>query len=282
MKISGQISDWLRVPDTLGLLLRLMLSACFFCALPLSASTAETQLDALRLAATDNPASTQGLTRQQGDQILRELRAIRKLLQQQQATAKTRKPAPTRASIKLAQNHLALGRPDAPVTLVEFTDYQCPFCKQFHDNTFPSLVEHYIKTGKLRYISMDLPLPFHQQARPAANAARCAADQGRFWQMRQLLFANPKALDRTNLIDYAGTLSLDLASFQQCLADKRHDAEIQQDIKTAGEAGFTGTPSFVIGRNRGGQVDGMVLIGAKPLAEFENLIRRYSPTPKNR
>ena len=78
-------------------------------------------------------------------------------------------------------------------------------------------------------------------------------------------------------MNYARELSLDLAFFQQCLTDNRHDASIQQNINAARAAGFTGTPSFVIGRSREGQVDGMVLIGAKPLAEFENLIRRYSP-----
>ena len=220
-------------------------------------------------------AASAGLTRQQGDEILKELRAIRQLLQQQSAASPGKK-RPTSASIKIADELpvLSLGQTDAPVTMVEFTDYQCPYCKQFHDVTFPKLKEKYIDTGKLRYIAMDLPLSFHPQALPAANAARCAADQDKFWQMRESLFRNPRALGQQALLKYAGDLSLDTTIFSNCLQQKWHDSDIQRDIKTANAAGFTGTPSFVIGKNKGNQVNGVVLIGAKPLAEFDGHIRR--------
>jgi len=218
--------------------------------------------------------AAEGLTREQGDAILQELRSIRELLQKQQKPARPRKPTSARVSIG---DSPALGQDDAPVTMVEFTDYQCPYCKRFHDSTFKKLQEKYIDTGKLRYVSMDLPLSFHQQARPAAHAARCAAEQDSFWQMRTTLFSNPRALGKDALIGYAADLSLDTQAFQACLEDKRHEQGISRDIKIARGAGFTGTPSFVIGKNVGGQVSGAVLIGAKSLAEFENQIERHLP-----
>jgi protein-disulfide isomerase len=170
-----------------------------------------------------------------------------------------------------------LGRDDAPVTMVEFTDYQCPYCKRFHSNTFPRLKEKYIDTGKLRYVSMDLPLKFHQLARPAAVAARCAGAQDKFWQMRETLFGHSPALQKEALVSYAGDLSLDTEAFRACLDDKRNEIGINQNMQVARGAGFTGTPSFVIGRNVNGQVSGTVVIGARSLAEFEAQIQKLLP-----
>lgn len=230
-------------------------------------------------SATQKPLqlAAEGLTKEQGDAILQELRSIRELLQKQQkTTARPRKPTNARVSIGNSQS---LGQADAPVTMVEFTDYQCPYCKRFHDSTFKKIQEKYIDTGKLRYVSMDLPLSFHQQARPAAHAARCAADQDKFWQMRSTLFSNSRALGKDALVGYAADLSLDTVTFAACMEDKRHEREINRNIQVARGAGFTGTPSFVIGKNVGGQVSGAVLIGAKSLAEFESEIQRLLPKP---
>ncbi len=221
--------------------------------------------------------SSQGITRQQGDAILQELRSIRKLLQQQQAQRKGKvRKRPTSAKIKLGE-HAALGKDDAPVSMIEFTDYQCPYCKRFHDTTFPTLKEKYIDTGKLRYIAMDLPLSFHKQARIAANAALCANEQNRFWQMRTAMFKNPRKLMKEDLLGYAKELSMDVDAFAQCMAQNRYAKRIQKDINVANAAGFTGTPSFVVGKNVNGVVNGAALIGAKPLADFENQINRLLP-----
>ncbi len=273
-KVSGP--RWMLLP---------LVTFVFLFSPPLLSVTPESSSPSLQLATTSNPDSSEqqngvqvaaeGLTREQGDAILRELRSIRELLQKQQrASAKPRKPTSARVSIG---DSPSLGQTDAPVTMVEFTDYQCPYCKRFHDSTFKKLQEKYIETGKLRYVSMDLPLSFHQQARPAAHAARCAADQDRFWQMRKTLFSNSRALGKDALVGYAGDLSLDTDAFQACLEDKRHERRINRDIKIARGAGFTGTPSFVIGKNVDGQVSGAVLIGAKSLAEFESQIQRLLP-----
>jgi protein-disulfide isomerase len=247
---------------------------------PLLSVTPENQPASTVLAASTATLSglqvaSEGLTREQGDAILQELRAIRELLQKQQTAAPAQRK-PTSARVSVGDNP-TLGHDDAPVTMVEFTDYQCPYCKRFHDNTFPRLKQKYIDTGKLRYVSMDLPLRFHQQARPAAHAARCAGEQDRFWQMRETLFSNSRALQKEALVSYAGDLSLDTEAFEACLDDKRHELGINQNIQVARAAGFTGTPSFVIGKNVNGQVSGAVLIGAKSLAEFESQIERLLP-----
>jgi protein-disulfide isomerase len=222
-----------------------------------------------------------GISRQQGDAILQELRSIRKLLQQQQTTtkAKPRKRRPATAKIKLG-DHPAMGSKDAPVTMVEFTDYQCPYCKRFHDNTFPKLKQKYIDSGKLRYIAMDLPLRFHAQAKPAAGAALCAKEQNKFWPFREALFNNPRKLGRNDLLGYARNLSMNVKDFEQCIDQNRYIAAIRQSTQIANGAGFTGTPSFVIGKNVKGLVDGVALIGAKPLVEFESQIDRLLPKEK--
>ena len=124
---------------------------------------------------------------------------------------------------------------------------------------------------------MDLPLHFHQQARPAAHAARCAGEQDKFWQMRETLFNNSRKLGASDLVGYASELSLDTEAFNACMDDKRHERGINRDVQIARGAGFTGTPSFVIAKTTGKQVNGAVLIGARSLAEFENQINRLLP-----
>jgi protein-disulfide isomerase len=123
------------------------------------------------------------MTKGQADAILGELKQIRLLLQtRQNAGAPASPPSPPQASepvdIRIAADVHALGRLNAPVTMIEFTDYQCPFCRQFHRETFQALKKEFIDTGELRYVSRDLPLPMHKHALKAAEAARCAGDQG--------------------------------------------------------------------------------------------------------
>ena len=130
------------------------------------------------------------ITRQQADDILNELRQIRQLLERQGATAAEEPPAPITAKLNLAGMNM-LGSKNAPLTMVEFTDYQCPFCQRFHTTVFNDLKKNYVDTGKLRFYSRDLPLDFHSNALRAAQAARCAADQGQFWTLRDLMGANP-------------------------------------------------------------------------------------------
>ena len=162
---------------------------------------------------------------------------------------------------------------DAPLTLVEFTDYQCPFCSRFARTTFEELKRVYIDTGQLRLVSRDLPLPIHNNAMQAANAAHCAAEQDQYWEMRATMFANTDQLDRDSLIGYATDLALDAVAFRECLTSDEHGDKVLQGAADAGVAGIMGTPSFVLGRTSGDHLEGKLIVGAQPFSWFDNQIK---------
>jgi protein-disulfide isomerase len=169
----------------------------------------------------------------------------------------------------------ALGAASAPLTLVEFTDYECPLCRAFHDETFARLKTKYIETGKLRFVSRDQPLPeHHPHAMDAAHAARCAGDHGKFWEMRDALIAHSDSLSRADILEYAGRLQLDSEEFRSCLAAKKYQAEIDKDIADAVSLNLRGTPTFVLGKPSEKSIDGVVIVGALPFGVFETAIER--------
>ncbi len=160
-----------------------------------------------------------------------------------------------------SSGHPSLGAKDAPVTIVEFTDFQCPFCKA----TEATLKDLRTKYGdKIRLVHMDFPLPFHQHAMDAANAARCANDQGKFWEFRDSVFANQGKLAPADLKETAKTLGLDTTKFDACFDKATYDAQIKADQAAGEKAGVDGTPAFFI--------DGRPLTGAQPASKFEELI----------
>lgn len=164
------------------------------------------------------------------------------------------------------------GKPDAPLTLVEFSDYQCPFCARHFRETLPQIAAEYIKTGKLRYVFRDFPLDFHAQAERAAQAAQCAGDQGKYWQMHDQLFTDPRAISLDDFTVQATTIALDLDRFNTCLSEKKYAEEVKKDLKEGQQLGITGTPGFFIGRTDtiANQVKGArPLIGAQPYASFK-------------
>ena len=193
-------------------------------------------------------------------------------------------PPTAKVSVKDGQS---LGSADAPVTVVEFTDYQCPYCLKFVQETFPKLKEAFIDTGKVHWVIRDMPLGFHQNARKAAQAAHCAGEQGKFWEMRSVLFVNAKQLEAQNLPKYAQVVGLDPAAFDSCLASDRHLAGIDKSIQDAGSVQITGTPTFVVGKAAGEWVDGNRVVGAREYDAFEKSIqevlggaeRTRAPTP---
>jgi len=219
------------------------------------------------------------ITGEQAEQILDELRDIRQLLQQQQATLqalseKNGPAGPTRAKLDLSGFQM-LGSKDAPLTLVEFTDYQCPYCRQFHVNVFHELKKNYIDTGKVRFYSRDLPLDqIHPNAMRAAEAGRCAADQGQFWAMRELMGSNPDKLDLENLVAEAGTLKMDSKTFRTCVESQKYKESVQGDILEAMKIGAEATPTFVLGKSTPQGVDGELIVGSQPYAEFVKQISK--------
>ena len=165
-------------------------------------------------------------------------------------------------------DYRVLGREDAPVTLIEFTDLQCPYCAQFALQTFPQLKRDYVDTGKLRYASRDLPLSFHPFAIPAAIASRCAGEQGRYWEYRESLFRLQGRLGEEPYDGLAERLGLDRAAFSECRADPAQLAAVAQDASVARAQGIASTPSFVLGRLVDGQFIGEQFSGAKLYADF--------------
>jgi protein-disulfide isomerase len=217
----------------------------------------------------------------QADAILTELAAMRGLLEkieQQGTTAargRTRPTAPTTA--KVAARGPTLGSAGAPVTIVEFTDYQCPYCRRFYQTTYPQLKKKYVDTGQVRWIVRNLPLGFHADAIPAAMAAHCAGDQGKYWEMRDTLFANSSDLGREALDGYGASLGLDAAAFASCLDSGSHKDQIDTDASEANRVRITGTPTFVIGRTEDDVVNGRRVVGAQSLAVFQSEIDRLLP-----
>jgi protein-disulfide isomerase len=217
----------------------------------------------------------EGLSREQGDAILNELRQIKTLLERQQRPpAQQPPPAQQKVTLKLGTEY-SLGRIDSPVVIVEYTDYQCPFCNRFHTGAYSEIKKNFIDTGKVRFIKRDLALDFHPNALKAAQAARCAGDQGKFWEMHDLLSASPTTLGPESYTKYAGNLGLDAGAFKSCIESEKHLADIRASGQGAGAIGISGTPSFVIGTVTGDTLDGIKIIGAQPYPVFEKAIKDY-------
>ena len=206
------------------------------------------------------------------EDVKRQLSQVLRLMQQRPAQGgPAAPPGPVRARVGDAPT---LGRPEAPVTLVEFSDYQCPFCGRFFLATLPALKRDYIDTGKVRYVFRDYPLDqIHPQARKAAEAAHCAGDQGKYWEMHDLLFQNQQALAPPQLSEHARTLGLDGATFDACLASRRHAARVNRGLDDGLAAGVQGTPGFVVAKTTPGDtVEGTPVRGALPVEVFRRLI----------
>lgn len=223
------------------------------------------------LAVSAAAQQSSGITQQQADQILNELRQIRMLLEKQNKPAAAAEQAP-RAKMPLDGVPM-LGKKDAPITIVEFTDYQCPFCQRFHVTTFTELKKNYIDTGKVRFFSRDMPLDFHANAMSAAQAARCAKEQNKFWELREIMSANPDKLNLDHIYAYASSLKMDVEALKSCVTSEKYKGPVQADVMEAMRIGATGTPAFLIGRTTPEGVDGELMLGAMPLPMFEEKIK---------
>ena len=178
-----------------------------------------------------------------------------------EAAASLASPAQTERVPVSADDDPALGPPDAPVTLIEFSDYACPYCRKFQQETFPSLWQAY--PDQIRFVYRDYPI-LSPESSAAAQAAQCAADQGQFWPFHDSLFRAQLGLGRQAYLSYAEILLLDLPRFTECLDSQRYAAEVQADARDAVRWGVTGTPTFFL--------NGIRVVGAQPLAQFTMLI----------
>jgi protein-disulfide isomerase len=156
------------------------------------------------------------------------------------------------------------GDANAPVTIVEWSDYECPFCARFYDQTLAQLDEEYIKTGKVKFVYRDFPLGFHQQAQKAAEAAECAGEQGKYFDMHDALFENGVAGGVSSFKQFASDIGLDTGDFDECLDSGEMASEVAEDLAAGSAAGVTGTPGFII--------NGQLVSGAQPFSVFKQVI----------
>ena len=194
----------------------------------------------------------------------------------QPAQAPSQPSAPAIVMVSLDDDPVK-GDANAPVTIIEFSDFQCPFCSRFYQQTLSQIEKDYIDTGKVKFVYRDLPLDnLHPNARPAHIAAECADEQGKFWDYHDILFEKQSEWNRLAAADlqstltlYASDLGLQSSAFENCLKSEKIADEVQKDALDAAKIGATGTPAFYIGNEK----DGFIKIsGAQPFANFQAAI----------
>jgi protein-disulfide isomerase len=187
-------------------------------------------------------------------------------------------PEPSIGPVKVSlDDDPVLGDKNAPVTLVEFSDYECPFCKRHYDQTYLQLKTNYIDKGKVKLVYRDLPLSFHDpMATTEAIAANCARDQGgdsAYFKFHDTIFekttSNGNGLTKDQLYQFATDQGLNQANFKACLDSEKFKDEVSKDLADAGNAGATGTPSFIIGKSTGAEIEGKLIVGAQPYSVFQ-------------
>ena len=185
-------------------------------------------------------------------------------------------PSPTVNLADLADDDPYLGSENAPVTIVEFSDGQCPFCRRHYTQTLPQIITDYVDTGKVKYVYRDFPLSFHPAAQPAAEAGECADEQGKFWEMHDKLFDEQNKQGQGTIqfsVDdiktWAAEIGLDTQSFNSCLDSGKYRSEVQADFAAGQSAGVLGTPTFFIGKSDG---QGARLVGAQPYSTIKAAI----------
>lgn len=217
--------------------------------------------------------------------VLKQLQEIKALLQARPAGAPgpaagpaapiARAPEPSLPATVSLRGAALKGRADAKLTLVEFSDFECPFCGRYIRDTFERIAHDYVDTGKVQYAFRNYPLAnLHPHAVKASQAAECARQQGKFWDMHTRLFANQQKLGDADLRTTAGAAGVELASYDRCVASESAMTKIRQDQEDGARAGVTGTPFFFLGV---AQPDGSIKVmrrvsGAQPYEAFKSAI----------
>ena len=173
-----------------------------------------------------------------------------------------------------------LGNMNAPVTLVEFSDFQCPFCRKFWKDTLPEIKKSYIDTGKVKLVYRDFPLEFHAGAKPAAEATECAREQNKFWELHDKIFQEQEKMGqgtiefaKAEVVKWAGQIGLNMTQFNACLDSRKYQAEVEKDVTDGSAAGVSGTPTAFIGKvGEDGMMVAVPLVGAQPYAAFKAII----------
>jgi protein-disulfide isomerase len=168
------------------------------------------------------------------------------------------------------------GQPNATLAIIEYTDFECPFCRRFEHDVYPQIRDSYINTGKVKYFHRDMPLPFHQGAMPAARAAHCASEQGKFWEMHDnLLTDGTAALGAADIDERAARLGLNVARLDDCISSGRFADIIQRSVTEATAMQVSGTPTFIIGTlDAQGKLMSVkkTVVGAYPFETFKSAL----------
>lgn len=197
---------------------------------------------------------------------------INKSLQKIEQRQESGSPSKLQTPINI-KGEPALGRADAPITIVVFSDYECPYCRKFHDEVLPGLKKEYIEKGIVRLIHKDLPLPFHAQAELAARAARCSESNETYWKIHSQLFSKQECLACLGPTQIALTSKArGKDTLQNCMKSKRVSLAIASNISEAHLNNIRGTPTFIIGPSHPEKSVGEVLEGALPWEDFRNKI----------
>lgn len=172
-----------------------------------------------------------------------------------------------------------MGQADAPVTMVEFTDYQCPYCRRYANGTFPQIIKDYVDTGKVRYVVRQFPLKtIHPKAVKASEASLCAGDQGKYWGMHDRIFQKTKAFNQEEWVNHAEAIGLDMDTFKDCLYNGNNTQKVNRDLKEGEALGMRGTPGFFFGRtdpNDPNKFKALEMIrGAYPYPKFKQIIEK--------
>ena len=214
------------------------------------------------------------------EEIRKELFQIKQMLLERQAPA--RPPRPEKISIAARPSR---GGEMARVVVVEFSDYQCPFCALFFRQTLPQLDQDYIKTGKIKYVFNNVPLDqIHPAAFKAAEAAECAGDQSKFWEMHDKIFNNPRTLSPADLTTHAKAIGLNMTQFSQCLDSGKTTPAVRAGLVQAANVGVDGTPTFVIALTDARNPNDpnvkvlSIISGAQPYAVFKSALDKALAT----
>jgi len=213
--------------------------------------------------------------KKQVEALNQNMNAMQKDLQEIKAMLQSRvRVTPPQSVVMDLGKRPVKGEADAKLTLVEILDYQCPYCGQFSRETMPQIDKEYIETGKVRYVVVNLPLEaMHKSAFKAAEAAACAGEQGKFWEMNERLFNNQQSIDQWKT--HAEAIGLDVDKFEQCMDTGRQAAQVRSDMAEAHDAGVSGTPAFFLAYTdpKSTTIKTITkLVGSQPYASFKAAI----------
>ncbi|MFH0890042.1 MAG: thioredoxin domain-containing protein [Candidatus Aenigmatarchaeota archaeon] len=190
-------------------------------------------------------------------------------------TTSTITTVPQRVAVSVGTNPV-LGSSSAPVTIIEFSDFQCPYCRVAYLQSLPSVKTNYIDTGKVKFYYRNFPLSFHPASMKAAEAAECANEQGKFWEMHNKISDEQAKLGQgtiqfnvTDMKKWASEIGLDASKFDSCIDSDKYQSSIDKDVSEGTAAGVTGTPTFFIGTEKDGYY---ALGGAYPYSSFQEII----------